>query len=79
MKLTTLYEVLHESIKKFSDHIAFSQWRGEDLTYIEVGQRVGQVQQILVSAGLKPGDRVAILSSNMPNWGVCYFATTTAG
>lgn len=79
MKLTTLYEVLHESIKKFSDHIAFSQWRGEDLTYIEVGQRVGQVQQILVSAGLKPGDRVAILSSNMPNWGVCYFAITTSG
>ncbi len=79
MKLTTLYEVLHESIKKFSDHIAFSQWRGEDLTYIEVGQRVGRVQQILVSAGLKPGDRVAILSSNMPNWGVCYFAITTSG
>ncbi|MGN0006621.1 MAG: AMP-binding protein, partial [Alistipes sp.] len=29
--------------------------------------------------GLKPGDRVAILSSNMPNWGVCYFAVTTSG
>lgn len=79
MKLNTLYEVLHESIKRFSDHIAFSQWQGEDLTYTEVGNRVEQVQQTLVSAGLNPGDRVAILSSNMPNWGVCYFAITTAG
>ncbi len=79
MKLNTLYEVLHESIKKFSDHTAFSQWQEERITYSQVGERVGQVQQTLVSAGLNPGDRVAILSSNMPNWGICYFAVTTAG
>ena len=79
MKLTTLYEVLHESIKKFSDHIALSQWQGEDITYSQVGERVAQLQETLVSAGLNPGDRVAILSSNMPNWGISYFAVTTAG
>ena len=79
MKLTTLYEVLHESIKKFSDHIAPSQWQGEDITYSQVGERVAQLQETLVSAGLNPGDRVAILSSNMPNWGISYFAVTTAG
>lgn len=79
MKLTTLYEVLHESIKKFSDHIALSQWQGEEITYGQVGERVAQLQETLVSAGLNPGDRVAILSSNMPNWGISYFAVTTAG
>ena len=79
MKLTTLYEVLHESIKKFSDHIALSQWQGEEITYGQVGERVAQLQETLVSAGLNPGDKVAILSSNMPNWGISYFAVTTAG
>lgn len=79
MKLTTLYEVLHESIRKFSDHIALSQWQGEEITYSQVGERVAQLQETLVSAGLNPGDRVAILSSNMPNWGISYFAVTTAG
>ncbi len=79
MKLTTLYEVLHESIRKFSDHIALSQWQGEEITYGQVGERVEQLQETLVSAGLNPGDRVAILSSNMPNWGISYFAVTTAG
>lgn len=79
MKLTTLYEVLHESIRKFSDHIALSQWQGEEITYSQVGERVEQLQETLVSAGLNPGDRVAILSSNMPNWGISYFAVTTAG
>lgn len=79
MRLNTLYEVLHESIKKFSDHIALSQWQGEEITYSQVGERVAQLQETLVSAGLNPGDRVAILSSNMPNWGISYFAVTTAG
>ena len=79
MRLNTLYEVLHESIRKFPKHIAFSQWQGEDISYTEVGERVEQIQQTLISAGLNPGDKIAILSSNMPNWGICYFAITSAG
>lgn len=34
---------------------------------------------MLLGAGLNAGDKVVILSSNMPNWGVSYFAITTAG
>ena len=34
---------------------------------------------MLVDADIHPGDRVAILSSSVPNWGVAYFAITTAG
>ena len=79
MRLETLYEVFHTSVKKFSERIAFSQWRGDGLTYKQVAERVEQVKETLKSAGLKPGDKVALLSSNMPNWGVCYFAITTAG
>ena len=29
--------------------------------------------------GIKPGDKVAILGQNMPNWGITYFAITTMG
>ena len=76
---TTLYEVFHRSIKNFAERIAFSMFDGESLTFAEVGRRVAQVQENLKSAGLKAGDKVVLLSSNMPNWGVCYFAVTTAG
>lgn len=79
MRLETLYEIFHTSVKKFSDRIAFSQWRGESMNYKQLAERVEQVQETLMSAGLQPGDKVALLSSNMPNWGVCYFAITTAG
>ena len=75
----TLYELLENSIKEYKDNIAYSMFGGEDVTYAEVGRRVAIVQQMLLDAGLNAGDKVAILSSNMPNWGVCYFAVVSAG
>ena len=79
IKLKTIYELLHTSVEKFSNNIAFTMFGGEVVTYREVLERVEQVQEMLLGAGLKPGDKVALLSSSMPNWGVCYFAVTTAG
>ena len=79
MNLKTLYEILHNSIKNFSERIAFSLWRGGSYTFKQVGEKVAEVQELLRSAGLKKGDKVVLLSSNMPNWGVCYFAITTGG
>lgn len=79
IKLKTIYELLHVSVEKFSNNIAFSMFGGEDVTYKEVMERVEHVQEMLLSAGLNPGDKVALLSSSMPNWGVSYFAVTTAG
>ena len=35
--LNTLYELLQNSVKKYSDKIAFSMLGGEDVTYSEVG------------------------------------------
>ncbi|MBR6655606.1 MAG: AMP-binding protein [Alistipes sp.] len=79
MKLKTLYEILNNSVKNFSERIAFSLWRGGSYTFKQVGEKVAEVQELLRSAGLKKGDKVVLLSSNMPNWGVCYFAITTGG
>ncbi len=79
MTIQTLYDLAHNSVKEFASKIAFSMVHGEDVTYAEVGKRIEKVQEILVKAGLKQGDKVALLSSNMPNWGVCYFAITSAG
>ena len=79
MAFNTLYELVRNSVEKYAQKIAFSMFQGEELTYAEVGQRIDKVQEILLESGLNPGDKVALLSSNMPNWGVCYFAVTTAG
>lgn len=79
MTFNTLYELARHSVKEFASKIAFAMYQGDNVTYAEVGRRIAKVQQTLVDAGLQPGDKVALLSSNMPNWGVCYFAVTSAG
>ena len=79
MTINTLYELARNSVEKFASKIAFSMFEGEDVTYAEAGRRIAKVQEILAGAGLRAGDKVALLSSNMPNWGVCYFAVTSAG
>lgn len=75
----TIYEIVRHSIEKFASRTAFSMLDGEDVSYKEVGERIAQVQEMLLDAGVGAGDKVAILSSSMPNWGVSYFAVTTAG
>ena len=79
MTINTLYELVRNSVEKFASKVAFSMYEGDDVTYAEVGRRIARVQEILTGAGLRAGDKVALLSSNMPNWGISYFAVTSAG
>ena len=67
------------SVTNFSERTAFVMIGGEEVSYKEVGKRIETLQELLLNAGVGAGDRVVILSSSMPNWGVSYFAITTAG
>ncbi len=69
MTINTLYELVRNSVEKFASKVAFSMYEGDDVTYAEVDRRIAKVQEILTGAGLRAGDKVALLSSNMPNWG----------
>ena len=79
MTFNTLYELVSHSVANFSERTAFVMIGGEEVSYKEVGKRIETLQELLLNAGVGAGDRVVILSSSMPNWGVSYFAITTAG
>ncbi|MFR9533359.1 MAG: AMP-binding protein [Rikenellaceae bacterium] len=79
MVINTLKDLALRSVEKFSDNVAFSMLNGESVTYNEFRVRMTVVQDLLQNAGLNSGDKVALLSSNMPNWSVCYFAVVSAG
>lgn len=79
MTFNTLYEILKHSVEKFSERTAFAMIGGEEVSYKEVGKRTETIQELLLNAGVGAGDKVVILSSSMPNWGVSYFAITSAG
>jgi len=48
-------------------------------TYTEVGEEIKALVAFLEKAGIRPGDKVAILSSNSPNWGPVFFSITFMG
>ncbi len=79
MVINTLKDLALRSVEKYSDKVAFSMLNGEKVTYNEFKTRMSVVQDLLQNAGLSSGDKVALLSSNMPNWSVCYFAVVSAG
>ncbi len=79
MAFNTLKEVYDHSVTKFADKVVSTMHERETLTYTEFKKRAEELQKTLLEAGLSAGDKVALLSSSMPNWSVCYFAVTTIG
>jgi len=75
----TFKHVLKNSVEKYGERPALSMVNGEPITYRQLGEKVHTLSTILADRGIKAGDRVAILSENMPNWGIAYFAITTMG
>ena len=57
MKINTLYELLRHGVEKFASRTAFDMFNGESVTYAEVGRRAAAVQEALVGAGVKAGDK----------------------
>ncbi len=79
MAFCTLREMYLQNVKTFADLPAFSMVDDESLTYREFGERVESLIELLTQSGLSSGDKVSLLSTNMPNWAVAYFAVTAAG
>ena len=78
-KFETLKQIFTNSVKQFGKRTALSMFERESMTYNELGDRADYVGKLLLGAGLNAGDKVVLLSSNMPNWGVCYFAAVNLG
>jgi len=49
------------------------------ITWDEYGKRVNKTAAALIHAGLQPGDPVAILGDNRPEWLVCHVAAMAIG
>ena len=75
----TLKELLDRSCDIYADRLAISFVSGTPMTYSEMGQEVAKSTALLGRMGIRKGDRVAILSGNMPNWCIAYFAVTSMG
>ena len=73
-----LREVIVNSAKHYADRPAVGYVGGVAATYAEFGAATARFAQRLKADGIKPGDRVALLSENRPEWGVAYFGITAS-
>lgn len=71
-----------EAAARFHDRVALQverEGRFLRLTYGEVADQARRLATFLRQHDLSPGDRVALLSENRPEWGVAYLGIVAAG
>lgn len=75
----TFPALFNETLRTHGKSWAYA-FAGEDpISFENAGKQINAVSALLESAGIVPGDRVAILSANMPNWAISYFSITFMG
>ncbi len=64
----------HWDLPAFTDHGS-----GVTLSYGEAAQRIAGIQALLQAAGVRRGDKVALLGKNSTQWALVYLASVTSG
>jgi len=75
----TLPKLLERSVELYGDRPALAKVSHEAITYKEFSDKVYSMIELLQNNGISKGDKVALLSENMPNWAVAYFAVAYFG
>lgn len=79
LKKLTLPELLANSCSRFKCNQSLNFVQSEGRTYQDLYNEVISISHYLLAAGVGQGDKVAILSANMPNWGITQFAIAQIG
>jgi long-chain acyl-CoA synthetase len=75
----TLPSLLDRSVSLYADKDAFAKVGEDAIKYAEFNDKVHQIVRLLQANGIAKGDKVLLLSENMPNWAVAYFGVTYFG
>ena len=71
--------MFNETLRKFGERDAYAFVGEKPISYFTANRQIQSIISFLENNGIIPGDKVAILSTNMPNWGITYFAVTFMG
>lgn len=75
----TIPAMLQASYRDFANNQSLIFVGEENRTYKQLETEVKKAALQLQSLGVKNGDKVAIISMNMPQWGIAFFATCVLG
>ncbi|MEG1544107.1 MAG: AMP-binding protein, partial [Tannerellaceae bacterium] len=71
--------LIENSIREHWDLPAFSDYNGHTYHYKDVARRIEKFHIILEHAGIKKGDKVAIVGRNSSAWATCFFGILAYG
>ena len=77
-----LLELFETSTKRHATRVAMRierDGRNEQYTYADMRELATRAAGFLASEGIKPGDRVMLVSHNAPEWGMTYFGVLKTG
>jgi long-chain acyl-CoA synthetase len=75
----TFPAMFNETLRKFGKHNAYAFVGEEPKTYESANKEIQALIAFLEKKDIHPGDKIAILSLNMPNWAVAYFSISFMG
>ncbi|MDP4221887.1 MAG: AMP-binding protein [Bacteroidota bacterium] len=75
----TLPALFGETVCRFGNRNAYAFAGEKPRTFNETADEIRALMAFLEKLYVKPGDRIAILSANMPNWSSVYYAVTFMG
>jgi len=78
-ELLTFPALFGKAVERYRDQNALSFVDEKPLTYKEVDKKVNSLIGYMENLEIEPGDKVAILGNNMPNWGITYLAISFMG
>jgi len=77
-----LLELFETSTKRHATRVAMRverDGRNEQYTYADMRELATRAAGFLAGQGIKPGDRVMLVSHNAPEWGMTYFGVLKTG
>ena len=75
----TFPALFKETVRKYGSHNAYAFVGEKPRTWNDSAREISALTAFLEKNGIKPGDKVALLSNNMPNWSSAFFSITFMG
>ena len=72
-------DYIEQSIIRNWDRNALTDYKGITLQYKDVARKIAKFHIVLESAGIQPGDKIAVCGRNSAHWAVAFLATLTYG
>ena len=79
MNRDKLIGIYAQSFRENWSKPAFTDYEGSTTTYGEAAQKIRQIHRYFTEAGIRKGDKIAILGRNSSNWAISFLAISGYG